>query len=508
MHSRNGFLALTGATGLIGHYLLAEVLRSGQCCVALVRHATNGRSRLLRLLNDLDIDGHALLASRRLVLLEADLLGTIESAPDLPITQLVHAAGCTRFHEDSAGDPVRTNVKGTAAILAWAERHSIPSIHLVSTAYVCGRDGGVAAERHCSTPPRFHNAYERSKWLSEQLCLQWAQDDKQRRLTIHRPSIVVGQRSNGRTTTFSGFYLSVRAAEAVAQLAQRRKLDMRHQIQLRIPGRMLGQQNIVPVDDVAKMIAGIVERPELHGRVYHHVHPEPPSNQLIQVAIQEHFNLSGWEFVGNAADDSARNTFERIFDRLIEPIRPYLLDTPQFERANTAHAERILGLRCEPFDQESIQRLCAFATRRGWEAAVQGNAVTTDPSEFFEEFLPKKLPHSKVARMAAVSATVRFVITDAPNAEWVCCFDRGKLAHMHRGCNGVREDFGYRVDRHTFLEAVSGRLDPQHAFLNGKAQLYGNIEQALKMAMVLHLFMQEFPFESRSSDRSQDPADA
>jgi hypothetical protein len=60
--------------------------------------------------------------------------------------------------------------------------------------------------------------------------------------------------------------------------------------------------------------------------------------------------------------------------------------------------------------------------------------------------------------------------------------------------NGVREDFGYRLDQQTFWQAVRGELDPQQAFLNRRAEVFGDVEQALKMAMVLNMFSREFPY--------------
>src|SRR5207253_1094596 len=56
---------------------------------------------------------------------------------------------------------------------------------------------------------------------------------------------------------------------------------------------------------------------------------------------------------------------------------------------------------------------------------------------YFEAFLPGSIAGSKVAKQTAVSAVVRFIIEDDPCGEWVCRFERGRLAELHRGANGL-----------------------------------------------------------------------
>jgi hypothetical protein len=109
---------------------------------------------------------------------------------------------------------------------------------------------------------------------------------------------------------------------------------------------------------------------------------------------------------------------------------------------------------------------------------------------YFEVFLPRHVPRSQVARVTAMSATVRFAID---RMHWICRFDQGQLAQVVRGAPGVREDFGYRASRDAFWQAISGRVELQELFASGRAEIFGDVEQGLKMAVILGAFSQEFP---------------
>jgi nucleoside-diphosphate-sugar epimerase len=511
-------LLLTGATGLIGHQVLARLLARGRRVVALVRNGANDLARLESLLAPLGIDVRHDLRRGMLGLLAGDICKGIDALSGPlrgSVDSIIHAAACTRFDADHDGNPHQTNVDGTDRLLAWAEAHDVARLHLLSTAYVCGRGRPENVHSVPETPAArdpvdgFHNAYERSKWRCERLCCDWARQNPARALTILRPSIVVGEYASGRTTRFTGFYLAVRAAEAVAALLHRRDVGGAPPV-LRLQGRPEGRQNIVPVDYVADMIAAIACDRRHHGRVYHLVHPSPPSNRLIQQAIEAHFGLRCARFVEVGQIVEERNALERAFDRLAQSVEPYIADTPHFDRAHAMHVERTAGLACPPFDLESLKRLCAFAASVHRPPTVGGARLDSDgpladPATYFEQFLVRQLPHSKVAQMHRVSATVRFVLHDVPNGQWVCRFERGQLAHVHRGPNTLCEDFGYRTSHAIFARTVAGAADPQQVFLSRQAEIFGDIERGLKMAMVLREFNREFPFPARASGNGREP---
>jgi len=371
---------LTGATGLIGHYVLAELLRRKQRCAVLLRPPlAKSMARLAKLLTALDVSTDDQVACERLLPLEGDLWDTWPEARHLGLTCVVHGAASTRFSLDRDGEPRRTNVEGTARLLEWCSELGVEDLHLVSSAYACGRDRAEVAETLHHSEPTFHNEYERSKWESERLGQEWA-GSLGRRLTLYRPSVVVGEYRSGCSTKFSGFYLAARATEFLDRAHAGADALARHNIDLRLRGRPTDCQNIVPVDYVASMIATLVRDRKRWGRVYHLAHPDPPTNALIKESFEAYFGIGGGRFVDPEEFSSHNlNEHERHFRDISRSIEHYFVDTPRFVRANTAEAEQELGIACPTYDRASIHRLVAYAQSAEWGRSREAHSVAGSP---------------------------------------------------------------------------------------------------------------------------------
>jgi predicted lipid carrier protein YhbT len=264
-------------------------------------------------------------------------------------------------------------------------------------------------------------------------------------------------------------------------------------------------QNIVPVDYVADMIAAIVTCDRDAGGIFNLVHDSPPTNDAIRLALEQALGVEGLAF-GHLAGEP-RTRLERIFDRMIEPIAPYFSHTPRFSRRRAASVEAREGIACPRYDLPALVRLCACARSHPRRAAdAPRRPLAALAAEYFERFLPRFVPQSSVARLGALTANVRFVLTDVADGHWLCRFDAGRLAQVERSGNDVVEDFGYRVDASTFLDVVAAQLDPQEAFLSARVEVFGDVERALKMAMVLRQFNYEFPFRSGDAQPGREKA--
>lgn len=512
-------ILVTGATGFIGHYLLAELIRKHVPCAVLLRcPVEESLERLDRLLGGLGLGLAALLDSGRVAVMQGDLRSGLPDPVGLTIRSIVHTAASTRFESSPAGEPRRTNVTGTVALLRWARRHEINGLHLVSSAYRCGVADGIVRESLGGATPRFHNPYEKSKWHAERACARWAKATPGAKLTVYRPSVVVGEYGTGRATKFSGFYLSARATQMLAEQYDREPgVGDRHHIPLRIRGRGRDRQNIVPVDYVASMIAHAVTDAAFHGGVYHLTHADPPTNAQLQRAIEQKYDIAGGRFVDPATfDPSVMNEKERLFHEVSRPIEHYFVDTPDFERKSADSLEHAAGLACPPYDERSLGRLLDYAQRCRWgretiDSTTTGTAASPDGDAplydaYFMSYLPGRVGRSKIARMTGLSVTMRFVIEDVPGGQWACRFERGRLTAVHRGANTLKEDFSYRMRSDVFWEAIGGGVHPQAVFLEGRARVAGDTEQALKMAMILHGFNNEFPCDREALRREGVPA--
>ncbi|RMF82534.1 MAG: NAD-dependent epimerase/dehydratase family protein [Planctomycetota bacterium] len=484
--SRDGWTLITGATGFIGHYALAQLLRRGVRCAALVRNG-NGL-KLLELLRDVAPD--LACDDSHLRIIHGSLPDRMPPVDHLHIERVVHIAGSTRFQADD-GEPQRTNVAGVQRLLSWMSARNIKDLTHVSTAYVCGRSR-IAFERVEPTPPCFRNEYERTKWQAEQLVDRWTRGD--RRVVIVRPSIVTGAFDTGRATQFRGLYVVARAVEQLARLhadddAARRRIT------LRIRGRGDAANQIVPVDYVAQSIAVLATKPEARG-VYHVTHPAPPTNDDIRCWLESIYDVAGGRFVGDVDLPVSQRSFEeQAFYGGMRPLADYFADAPLFDTTRAASILDSAGVTCPPIDLAYVRRCIAYARARRWGRAASVAAYDARAAAaYFERYLPAHLPASIVSRVHPVRATVRFIVDEG---EWVCRFDAGRLESVQRGPNGLREQFGYRTTMDAFWRAISGEVDGEQLFARGEADVFGDVESALKMAAVLREFTREYPCDRR-----------
>jgi GDP-4-dehydro-6-deoxy-D-mannose reductase len=119
--------------------------------------------------------------------------GDISSADTLSrlsaVDHVIHLAGRT-FVPASWDDPtefVRTNVVGTANVLAFCRRISAPLTFV--SAYIYGRPDRLPIPEHAAPKP--NNPYALSKYLGEQLC-EFAARYQGARVTVVRPFNIYG----------------------------------------------------------------------------------------------------------------------------------------------------------------------------------------------------------------------------------------------------------------------------------------------------------------------------
>ena len=232
-----GAVFLTGATGFVGQEVLSRFLaRDDRQVFALVRAD-----------NDEDAAGR-LPAHERLTAVAGDIerggLGlSAETAERLrgEVSTVLHCAASVSFDlplEESR----RVNVEGTRHMADFARScRRLERFSYVSTAYVAGEPGGLFREDELAVGQSFRNPYERSKFEAEVALRSEGADLP---LQILRPSIIVGESTTGRTSSFNVLYGPLKAFARGAIRA--------------IPARRDSPVDIVPVDYVADRVYELV----------------------------------------------------------------------------------------------------------------------------------------------------------------------------------------------------------------------------------------------------------
>lgn len=365
-------ILMTGATGLLGHFVLRELLNSGQRMVVLLRpHLSESLSRLSAMMRAIGCDLSLPIKQGQLLPVEGALPGPLPQ-PDWGHTYAVlHCAASLQLFTNANTEPFQTNVAGTEAIIDWTIANNVTRVFAVSTAYTCGWNTGLIREEFHVPAPEFQTDYEISKYKAEMLLEQWASWIGHC-LTLFRPSFLVGDSQTGYTTQFGGFYEFARLVSILKERYRDPGNGELTYIPLRIPGRPDDCQNIVPVDFCAKIIAAVIRRPEYHGRIYHLTNPEPPTNDMMKRCYEAYFGLHGGYF---ADPDEVRDKYTQAESLLwgrYHLITPRVVHNPMFDNRNTREVMRAAGIAFPRLDRERIFKLFDYAAARNWGRQVGG----------------------------------------------------------------------------------------------------------------------------------------
>lgn len=500
MKNHQKSILVTGATGLIGRYLLRELLsRDHEVCV-LVRDAA-GESAVERVASI--VDAAAVALGRRLptpIVLAGNL-----TCPRLGLDAsewrwlarncrtVLHGAATVSYQPTPDGEPFKTNALGTRSLIEVCKALSIEELHHISTAFVCGDRRGLVRETELDAGGGSNNAYEQSKFAGEQFVRQAPGI----RATIYRPSVVVGDSITGYTSTYHHFYRFLELAFRLSKSSRDANPERRLTVRLPLFGNE--RQNLIPVDWVARAIVRLVERPRWHGRTFHLVARQPTYLEDIKAIYQELLHLDGITFVGSEGivDPSL---LERMVLDQFRDYWSYLERDLEFDCQNTRSA--LPDLPPPLFDRNMAARLLAFAVRDQWgrrnpRADMDGRGRFTPKrgcADYLEQFLPAKIRFFSLAGSMPFDFVFALHIHGIDGGDWTCHWARGAV-QVQKGRDS-RSAFTVHTNAETFVDMVRGRKPIQDAFATGLMEIEGDMERALKLTVLFEQFIAEFPYST------------
>lgn len=369
--SSKQYTLLTGATGLLGRYLMRDLLLKGHRLAVLVRPSENAhaRERVEAILQMWESELEQRLP--RPVLLVGDVCQTNLGLSERHISwvedfcsEIIHAAAILNFHGDSrSSEPWRTNLGGTENVITFAQRRDIKKLHYVSTAYVCGKRSETVMESDLDAEQTFRNDYENSKFEAEQL-IHAAEGFESK--TIFRPAVIVGDSKTGYTSTYHGLFLYLRLM-AMLVPSQQPNADGIIETPVKLPYSGDEPRNLVPIDWVSRAICHLVRTPEAHGRTYH-LTPDKCTNarEVIEYCY-DYFNSRGVEFCGTGQDETTSQADNEFAQKLFENTNiysSYETSDPTFDKSNL---DKFAGhLACPSIDKEMIFKFLDFGKAQNW----------------------------------------------------------------------------------------------------------------------------------------------
>jgi thioester reductase-like protein len=492
------YTLLTGATGLLGAYLVRDLTRAGQRLAVLVR-----RTRYLSAEHRVDMlvshwEKRSDCALPRPVVLEGDLredsLGLDAETQrwvSENCTSFMHNAASLTFHADGPNEePWLSNLHGTRHVLEFCRRTGIRQFHHVSTAYVCGLRQDRVYEHELDVGQEHGNDYEVSKFESEKLVRGADFLDS---LTVYRPAIILGDSQTGYTTTYHGFYVPLKLVaslisktggvgvprdmiEVGVRMASQRLREM-----LTLTGQEA--KNYVPVDWVSAVMSHIFLSPEHHGKTYHLAPRERVSVELMRNVIEE----TVCRYV-EATSTVSQNTydwteFEKFFIEGMNVYRSYWRDDPTFDCTNTLAAAPHLP--CPDLDADRIAMLCRYAidANFGWP-----KPTPVRPAFDVHAELGRLLSQGAGADLEGM-VHLGLQVNGSGGGQWELFLQKGQVLAARQGisdrCVAV-----YYLNTDTFRSLLSRESTVEKAIRAGRVLIEGNTLHPAELAGILDRLLQ------------------
>lgn len=258
---------VTGSTGAIGATLVPLLLQNNDAKVRLLIRARNQEHLEARLADLITFWGYwsdrqktrrCIKAVRGDVSLPHFGIETAEyDKLSNECTHIIHSAGNVRMNLPIE-EALKSSVDSARNIIALAKdcrcRGHLKKLEFVSTVGVGGRNPGLIPEAWITNKRAFHNTYEQAKSEAEVYISQKINDGIP--VTVHRPSMVVGDSRTGRIIHFQIFY------HLCEFLSGRRTLGI-------IPNIQNTCLDIIPADYVARAIVWSSGQDSTIGKILH-----------------------------------------------------------------------------------------------------------------------------------------------------------------------------------------------------------------------------------------------
>jgi thioester reductase-like protein len=472
------YLLLTGATGLVGRYLLRDLLAEDVPVAVLVR-STRFESAAQRI--EAIMERWEQLAGRclpRPVVLEADLreplLGLAEGSRRWiaeNCDRVLHNAASMVFREDKHGEPFRTNVDGMRNMLAVCQETGLRRFHHVSTAYVCGLRNGRVFENELDLGQENGNVYEVSKLAAEKLLRAADFLDPP---SVYRPASVAGDSLTGYTTSTHGFYLPLQLAYIMADKVPTALMGEHYFKLLGLEGNE--GKNLVPVDWLSAAIVHLVTHPQYHGQTYHLTNPEPVTVSLIQQVISEAIEkFSTKRFVGELTVEEIAS-YDELFRHYMEIYRSHWRDDPKFDRTNTDRA--LATLPCPVIDHDMLLRIAGYPVKHNFALKrSEPSQAGWQPQEHLERLVGGE-PHSHTHVGGGnahdpAATTVGLQVTGSGGGQWRLVVRDGNIVGLELGL-GPADRARYYLNSSTFSSLVQGRCSVEQSISSGRIVIEGS----------------------------------
>ena len=241
-------IGVIGGSGFLGSSVLRELATGEISCLCLDIVAPGGETKFV----EFDVTSPP----------SVDCISGCSAFINLAAVHRDDVKPLSRYHE--------VNVEGARKVCAIAVKADVSTIVFTSSVAIYGFAPPNTGEQG---DPKFFNEYGKTKYLAEQVYLDWqAQDPSNRTLVIVRPTVIFGPGNRGNVYNL----LRQIASGRFAMFGDGRNV-----------------KSMAYVENVAKFVVHCIgEKPGVH--IYNYIDkPDLSMNQLVQLARKTLFDKSG-----------------------------------------------------------------------------------------------------------------------------------------------------------------------------------------------------------------------
>ncbi len=467
------YLLLTGVTGLLGRYLLKDLLLAGVKVAVLARPTRKAKARLRVEEGMCYWEQQLGRELPRPVVLEGDIC-----EPDLGLdprsmrwvaehcdTMLHNAASLSFVSTGPTSEPWRSNLEGTKNVLDLCRNAGIRRFHHVSTAYTCGLRTGKILETELDEGQEFSNDYERSKVQAEKLVRSADFLDS---LTVHRPAIIIGDSKTGYTSTYHGFYAPLQVVQTMVQRSEPNATG-HVSASSRFPLSGDETKNLIPVDWVSAVMSHIITHPEHHGKTYNLTPRQPVNVRLMADVLEETARFYAVSLEGSDHTFENPTEDEKLFNTMIAVYHSYWRDDPVFDTTNTRQAAPHLP--CPHVDRTMLRMLADFAVNANFD----GPKARPAPPEFDAHQILDPLVEAvdQLPRTPDATPRLGLQVTGHGGGQWHLLMQDGQVVAADLGLD-AQCTATFHLDVTTFASLSRGELTAAEAVDTGRLEVIGN----------------------------------
>jgi 5-hydroxydodecatetraenal polyketide synthase CpkC len=352
---------LTGATGLLGSFLLRDLLRTTRAtvhCLVRGRDERDARERLTTAMAWYQTEADA--DQDRISVVVGDLaaprLGLGEERFDALAREVdvIYHAGANVNWVYPYETLRAANVGGTEEVLRLAARHRTVPVHFLSSTGVYTRDAvegaAISVDEPTGPPEALTNGYRKAKWVAEEM-IRTARE-RGVPVAVYRVGAVFGDQVNGACQSQDFMWLSIRGMLEAGV----------------VPENLASYFYPAPVDYVTAAILHLSRRLTGTGDTYH----ISGERRLTFTEVIDHLRARGHELAPVDPKEWSRRIKEDKENALIPLLDVFEAgflvagSVPAMDVSRTRAALAGSGITCPPVTGELLAKYVDFFTAKGY----------------------------------------------------------------------------------------------------------------------------------------------